>query len=140
MPEYKYEVGDRVHLNDTAFKSLPKEMLKHLPRTYQTTIFTVAQRTDAGGINQYFIPGYNWQGGSGWIKEEWISRWCGSGPFKLTVTVMPENETLEELREFTEQAERDIRNAMRVPADILGGVTFKYAKEPTRELDKVAGD
>lgn len=94
--EYKFEIGDRVHLNETAYASLPPEQRKLLPTTFKTTLFTIARRDNEGG-NQYFMPGYDWQCGHGWINEEWISKWMGSGPLRLTVTIDPQGDTDEEI-------------------------------------------
>jgi hypothetical protein len=138
--EYKYEVGDLVHLNATAFESIPRKLRKHLPKTYKTTLFTIARRTNVADINQYFIPGYDWQGGSGWITEAWISKWYGSGPLQLTVTIDPENDTEEEVAEFTDEIIKQLRKVSEqfgVDFDDLSDVEIKQFEHMVNHLPKV---
>jgi len=120
MSEYKFEIGDRVYLNETAYVSLPEQNRTQLPNTFRGTIFTIAKRSDTTDENQYFIPGYNWQGGTGWVTEAWLSKWCGEGPLRIQVMVDPEDDSHEEFVKFTDQLKKKIYETIRVPEDLLG--------------------
>ena len=136
MSNYKFEVGDRVYLDPAALSKLPKRLLKHLPATYRSHIFTVARRNDVGRRNRYFIPGYDWQGGTGWVVEEWLAKWCGEGTLRFSIEIMPEqDDTMETLHDF----QRQILDSLRVPADRLGKIDFTYTHEPAQKLDKKVG-
>ena len=108
--EYKFEIGDRVHLNETAYATLPPKQQKLLPTTFKTTLFTIARRFSKDGITQYFMPGYDWQCGHGWIDETWISKWMGSGPLRLTVTIDPQGDTDEEIDAKVEKVREKLGN------------------------------
>ncbi len=136
--EYKFEVGDRVNINAVAYESLPAINRMRLPSKFKSTVFTIARKRRQGDVIQYFIPGYDWQGGTGWINEDWISKWCGGGPLRLTIAVIPEGETTKELMEFTETIKRGIYDAMGIPASELGHIEFECIDEIPVELDKVA--
>lgn len=133
MSSYKFDIGDYVYLNDSAFASLPKKNRMQLPPRYSSTIFAVAQQKNEAGTNWYFIPGYDWQGGTGWVTERWLSKWCGGGPLRMSIEIMPEpDDTMKDLHDF----QKEILESLRVPERLLGKVNFTYAAAPRTELDK----
>jgi len=134
--EYKFDIGDYVNLNDSAYASLPERNQVQLPPTFRSIIFTVAQQKNEAGANWYFIPGYDWQGGSGWVTESWLSKWCGGGPLRMSIEIMPEqDDTMKDLHDFQQR----ILASMRIPANMIGKVEFTYADMTAPELDKKAG-
>ncbi len=143
MTEYKYNVGDLVHVNETAYESLSPEMRKRLPSTFKTTLFTIANREHAGDTNNYFMPGYDWQCGHGWITEAWITKWIGDGPLSLSITIDPEGDTEEEVEVFTEAVLQQLRKVCEqfgVDFDGLSDVQikqFEYVVNHLPEVDKL---
>ncbi|RKZ88303.1 MAG: hypothetical protein DRQ39_02685 [Gammaproteobacteria bacterium] len=102
MSDYKYSIGDRVHVNTTALDQLPPKNRKRVSKTFKSNLFSIAQRRN-DPTNQYFLPGYDWQGGDSWVDESFISKWAGAGPLSLRVTIDPEGDTDVEV-------ERKLRN------------------------------
>lgn len=120
MNDYKYKVGDLVQVDTTLLEQLPRKNRKRGSATFKSNLFTIAKRRSDPCI-QYFIPGYDWQGGDGWVDEFILSKWAGAGPLRLHVTIDPEGDTDEEV-------ERKLRNVCKkVVADTedLEGMTFE---------------
>ena len=137
MSKFKFDIGDRVHLNETAYAALPERNKLQLPNTFRGTIFTVARRHQIGNINQYFIPGYDWQGGTGWVVESWLSKWCGDGPLRMSIAIAPEDDTLREVLEYEKEIRDQIYKTLGIPQRLLK-IEFEHTEEPALELDKVA--
>jgi hypothetical protein len=136
MSNYKFDIGDYVYLNDSAFASLPKKNRMQLPTTFRSNIFSVAKQKNEAGTNWYFMPGYDWQGGTGWVTESWLTKWCGGGPLRLSVEIMPEqDDTMKDLHDFQQR----ILASMRIPANMIGTIDFTYAETPKAKLDKKVG-
>ena len=96
MSDYKYSIGDLVHVNTAILDQLPPKNRKRAPKTFKSNLFTIARRRN-DPTNQYFVPGYDWQGGDGWVDESFLSKWAGAGPLRLKVTIDPEGATNEEV-------------------------------------------
>jgi len=129
VSDYKYNVGDLVHVNLAALDQLPPKNRKHVPDTFKSNLFTISKRRDDPSV-QYFVPGYDWQGGDSWVDESFLSKWAGRGPLRLKVTIdregSPESEvmaTAAEVRESFEQAGE------------LGVLDIIYTGDPVAELD-----
>jgi len=131
MSDYKYDIGDRVHVNTAVLEQLPRKNRKRSSNTFKSTLFTIARRRNDPTI-QYFIPGYDWQGGDSWVDEAWLSKWAGAGPLRLHVTIDPEGDTDVEV-------ERKLRNVCkRIVEDNedLSDMTFELLPKATpKELD-----
>ena len=95
MNDYKYNIGDLVHVNIAVLDQLPPENRKRVPKTFKSNLFTISKRRKEP-CNQYFVPGYDWQGGDCWVNETFISKWADSGPLRVSVTIDPEGATLQE--------------------------------------------
>jgi hypothetical protein len=102
MSDYKYNVGDLVHVNLAVLAQLPSKNRKRVPTTFKSNLFTITKQRKKPR-NQYFVPGYDWQGGDSWVDECFLSKWAGAGPLRLKVTIDPEGDTMVEV-------ERKLRN------------------------------
>lgn len=120
MSDYKYSIGDRVHVNTTVLDQLPPKNRKRVSKTFKSNLFSIAQRRN-DPTNQYFLPGYDWQGGDGWVDESFLSKWAGAGPLRLTVTVDPEGATDEEV----EQKLRNVCKKLVDDNEDLSDVTYE---------------
>jgi hypothetical protein len=118
MSDYKYDVGDLVHVSIKVLDQLPKKNRKRVSSTFKSNLFIIAKRRKEP--NQYFVPGYDWQGGDAWVDEAWLSKWAGSGPLRLAVTIDPEDSTDEE---FTEKLHKVCEKLGKEHDDLI--VTFE---------------
>lgn len=128
--EYKYEVGDLVHVSPTALEQLPLKNRKRAQITFKSTLFTIAKRRDDPTI-QYFVPGYDWQGGDSWVDESFLSKWAGSGPLRLSVTVDSEGATAKEREAYA----TEMTNKLHAVCKDTPVVDIKYIDDPAAELD-----
>lgn len=130
MSDYKYEIGDLVHVNTAVLDQLPPKNRKRSSNTFRSTLFTIAQRRNDPTI-QYFVPGYDWQGGDSWVNEAWLSKWAGSGPLRLSVTIDSEGATAKERDAYA----MEMVNKLRASCEDTPVVDIKYIDDPAAELD-----
>ena len=120
MSDYKYSIGDLVHVNVAVLDQLPPKNRKRVPNTLKSNLFTIAKRRTEP-CNQYFVPGYDWQGGDSWVDESFLSKWAGAGPLRLKVTIDPEGSTDEEV----EQKLRNVCKKLVEDNEDLSDVTYE---------------
>lgn len=131
MSDYKYKVGDLVHVSVAILDQLPPENRKRVSNTFKSNLFYIAQRRN-DPTNQYFVPGYDWQGGDCWVDESFLSKWAGAGPLRLTVTIDPEGDTDDEVEEKL----RNVCKKLVEDNEDLSGVEFELLpKAISEELD-----
>lgn len=145
--DYKFEVGNLIRISPDAFdEQLPD--FADIKNICHTRLFTIAERKvhwytvleEQCTTNWYRIPGYDWQGGDGWINEAWLTKWDGSGQLQLTVTLSPEGQTREaveaEARVMLENI-RDIAEGLGIPREAISKAAIRYDNEPAIDLDMV---
>jgi hypothetical protein len=143
--DFKFEVGNLVKIDPTAFDEQLPDFSK-VEEICDNNLFIIADRKvhwytiadEQHSTTWYYIPGYDWQGGNGWIDGAWLTRWNGAGQLQMTITLTSKKRTKEEAEAEAEELlekVRDVIEGMGMPRESIQKIGIRYGNEERIELD-----